>query len=344
MTSSIKSHNLDIHDPEDVRAIVAAARRKGLIHGGSNATPAKPAVIEKTGSAVSTPTAAGVRSVWMDVDPGTAAHWLQNNFVNRPINQDVIDAYARDMARGVWIPTHQGVAFNDLDHLIDGQHRLSGIVKSGVTVRMMVTFGLPSVIPGSEMTTMDAVDRGKQRSVADQLRIQHGFKHAPLIAQMTVALGSICYNVRTRRMSVGQTLEIYREFQPAVDWMAGARPKEHGLKMTGVLAAFAFAMSASDEAAHVGTMRGHFIALKTGEGLTPGMPLHHLRDFLLSDDAKLFNRGLDRGVAELVLQTLMLQSAGETIERLEPSPNGLHLFRSLQPARVDKVAKLFLLP
>lgn len=334
---------IDIHDPEDVRALVAEARRKGLIHGGDGATPAAPAKIQRTGKPTAA-TAGGIDSQWMDVDPGTAAHWLQNNFVNRPISQDIIDAYARDMTNGVWVATHQGIAFNDQDHLIDGQHRLSAIVKSGITVRMMVTFGLPSKIEGKEMTTMDCVDRGKQRSVADQLKIQHGIKKGSVIAQVATSLGSICYNVRTRRLSVGQTLDIYRAFQPSVDWIIDARPKEHGLKMTGVLAAFAFAMQAHDDKAHVGNIRSLFVSLKYGDGLTAGMPVLLLRNFLLSEDAKLLNRGFDRGVAELVLLALQLQLADERIEELTPSPNGLHCFRALQPDRVAKIADMFKLP
>lgn len=343
MICSETLHKAEKLDPASVRQVIADAKARGLVSdAASPATPAR--ISRKGGSAVTAPDATGVSSRWMDVDPGQAAHWLQNNFVNRPVVQDVVDAYARDMTRGVWVQTHQGVAFNDQDHLIDGQHRLLAIVKSGVTVRMMVTFGLASKIAGHEMTTMDAVDRGRTRSVADQLKIQHGMKNGSIIASLAAALGSICYNVRTRRLSVGQTLEIYREFQPAVDWMIGARPQEHGLKMTGVLAAFAFAMTAQDDPAHVGDIRGHFVALKHGDGLTAGMPLYHLRTFLLSDDAKLLNRGTDRGVAELVLLALQLQVAGETVERLEPGPNGLHLFRALQPERVDRVANIFKLP
>lgn len=358
-------------DPEEARRAVAAGRKNGLVTAGPKpaSRPEKldadairkivadakasgkltspisvlaPATIARIGVDVLTST--GVISQWIDVDPGLAAHWLQNNFVNRPLSQDVVDSYARDMANGQWVQTHQGVAFNDKDHLIDGQHRLHGIIKSGVTVRMMVTFGLPSKIKGKEMTTMDAVDRGKQRSVADQLKIQHGMRNGSVIAQMCASLGSLCYNVRTRRLTVGQTLEIYREFQPSVDWIIESRPKEHGLKMTGVLAAFAFAMAAHDDKAHVGMLRGLFVSLKYGDDLSEGMPVWHLRNFLLSEDAKLLNRGSDRGLAELVLLALQLQIAGEKITKLELSQNGLHMFRALQPERVAKVAGIFQLP
>ena len=341
MTSLTISRRVDHLDPETIRDIVAAAKRKGLISGGTASTPAKPTPVKKDlGETVTLPTAAGVQTRWIEVTPIMAADWLANNFVNRPLSDDTVDAYARDMTRGVWVSTHQGVAFNDRDHLIDGQHRLRAIIKSGKTIRMMVTFGLPSQIDGSEMTTMDAVDRGRTRSVADQLKIQHGLKNGSAIAGLSATLGCLCYNERTRRLSVGQTLEIYRSFQPAVDWIIQHRPKEHGLKMNGVLAAFAFAITGS-EAKAAGAVRAWFGSLTSGTGLSESMPISRLRDFLLSDDAKLLNRGSARGLSELVLQAIHLQARGSSVDALEPSLEGLTHYRALQPKRVAAIAELF---
>jgi hypothetical protein len=342
MSSLSISRRVDHLDPETIRDLVAEGKRKGLIIGGAVSSAARPAKIAKDGGKSATTAApGGLESRWMDVTPALAADWLANNFRNRPISEDVVDSYARDMARGLWVATHQGVAFNDQDHLIDGQHRLHAVVKSRATIRMMVTFGLPSAIPGSEMTTMDAVDRGRTRSVADQLKIQHGLKQGSLIASLAVTLGTLCYNERTRRLSVGHTLEIYRHFQPAADWVIAHRPKEHGLKLAGVLAAFAFAITASDAPA-AEAIRGHFRRLVTGEGLAPSMPITLLRAFLLSDDAKLLSRGNARGVSELVLETIRLQQAGAFYDGpLSPSLEGVTHYRSLQPERVAAVAELF---
>lgn len=323
-------------DPEEVRRLVAAAKGNGLIK--TPATIARPAKIDKeAGADVTAVTGEGVKSVWMDVDPGLAAHWLQNNFVNRPLTEDTVRSYARDMVNGVWVATHQGIAFNDLDHLIDGQHRLSAIVMCGLTIRMMVTFGLPSRIAGRAMTTMDAVDRGKTRSVADQLKIQHGLKNGSAIAMICASIAGMCQSERTRRLSVGQTLDIYREFQDAIDWVIEVKPAAHGLKAKGVLAACAFAVAADVK------LKAPCHDLFIGD-CPPGTPLDLLRAFLVSDDAKLLNRGTDRGLAELTLLALQLHIAGERPARLELSQAGLHAFRALQPKRVALVADLFKLP
>lgn len=334
--SSLRSAKFD---PDEIRSIVRRSKNAGLLHGPGEATP-----IKKDGKPVAAE--AGLRSQWMDVTPGLAKQWLGNNFRNRPISEDVVAAYARDILNGVWIPTHQGIAFNDRDELIDGQHRLHAIVRAGKTVRMMVTFGLPSVIPGKEMTTMDAVDRGRMRSVADQLKIQHGLKNGTAIAGITKIIANICCGERTRRLSVGQSLEIYRAYEQPVEWIVMHRPDEHGLRSMGVLAAFAFA--------HADETKNHwdgstpiqlmFGALCKKKQPRTRSPMGLLNAFLKSDDAKLLSRSTDRALAELVLQAIYLETRGRPIDKLELSLDGANHFCELQKDRVAQIAGMFRLP
>jgi hypothetical protein len=312
---------------------VQSAKARGSLRDAMTAAP-----IEKNGQPVTS--LATLRTQWMDVDPATAKQWLDNNLRNRPLKDDVIQAYARDMLNGTWVATHQGVAFNDRDELIDGQHRLRAIVLSGCTVKMMVTFGLPSEIKGKEMTTMDAVDRGACRSVADQLLLQHGFRNAGITAAVCRSLAALCSGEKTRRLSVGQTLEIYRVFEEPVRFVIDGRVKEHGLRQAGLLAGFAFAIAADQGA------RPLYAILLAGDGpaAKKGSALGHLRRFLLSDEAKLLNRGTDRGLAELVLQAIHLERKSQTIWKLEPAPEGANRYRTAQPDRVEKIAALFRLP
>ena len=289
---------------------------------------------------------AGLRSLWMEVDPATATKWHENNVRKRRISDDMVIAYARDMVNGVWIATHQGIAFNDRDELIDGQHRLNAIVMSGRTVRTMVTFGLPSVIKGAEMTTMDAVDRGRTRSVADQLTIQHGMKNGSITAAIAMSLAGLCYGERTRRLSVWQTLDVFRAFEDAATWMIMHRSREHGLKSAGVLASFAFAMATENEGLWDGStaIQKAYEQMVSGEGLRDRTAMKALRAFLTSDEAKLLTRGTDRGLAELCLQAIHMEAKGKKVEKLAPSLDGANHYRALQPERVAKIAAMFKLP
>lgn len=325
-------------DPEEIRRIVSLARERGLISGGEAKT-----TIEKNGIDVST--LGPMRSQWIEVTPELATKWLTNNFVNRTLREDVVNAYARDMVNGRWVYTHQGIAFNDRDELIDGQHRLSAVIVAGMAVRMMVTFGLPSKIEGQEMTTMDAVDRGATRSVADQLKIQHGMKDGSVIASICTSIAPICSSERTRRLSVGQVLEIYREFQTAVQWVVTNRSRAIGFRQAGVMAGFAFAIATEPGHERSSTpIQLMFGSLISGQGINEGSGMDRLRVFLTSDDAKLLTRGNDRALAEITLHAIHLQLRRKTIATLEHSLDGAAHFRALQPERVAKIAAMFALP
>jgi hypothetical protein len=289
-----------------------------------------------------------VQSIWMDITPDLARRWIKNNFHNRRVREDVVKAYARDMLRDQWTATHQGIAFDDRDELIDGQHRLLAIILSGRTVRMMVTFGLPSAIDGREMTTMDCVDRGATRSVGDQLTIQHGLKRGSVIASLCMGVANLCCPQRTRRLSVGQTLEVYRAFEPAVDYAVLHRPRTIGLRTVGIHSAFAFALMTESKPGTGADFWESHTALSdlcakimTGEGIEPGSAARQLRDFVTSEEAKLFTRSLDRGLAELTLQALWLELNHVKVHKLELGQDGVLHFRSLQADRVRQVAAIF---
>lgn len=331
-------------DPDEIRRIVKLGMQRGLIRAPENdGTPAAQQIDKSGADAARLLQESGeiLRSQWIDVTPAKAALWLENNFRNRPLSDDTVRAYARDMVAGQWVATHQGIAFNDRDELIDGQHRLRAIVLSGVTARMMVTFGLPSLIDGKEMTTMDAVDRGRPRSVADQLKIQHGFREGGTIAAICAAVASICCGERTRRLSVGQTLAVFRAYEPTILWLLPHRSKLPGLRNAGLLAGFVFALATEKGE---GAIAGMFMAFNKCEGLKEKSAMAHLRAFVTSDEAKLFTPTLNRGLAELVMQAIHLELRGKPIAKLELSLDGVAHFRALQKERVEKIAGLFALP
>lgn len=281
-------------------------------------------------------------SVWVEVTPTMAARWLKSNFRNRPVAEDVVKAYARDMATQRWMPTHQGIAFNEQDQLIDGQHRLHAIIKCGLTVRMMVTFGLPVQIAGTEMTTMDCVDRGRTRTVADQLKIQHGFKQGTVIASVTASLAFLCVGERVRRLSVGQTLDIYRLFQPAMEWILAARSKEAGLKSAGVLAAFVFAHTVT------GDEQQRLDRLNTGRDVDSSPAIRLLRELLTGAQSSMLVQSMNRGLAEMATWVLWADRFAPAVTTLEARPEewlkAVQHFRDLQPERVKRVQALFQLP
>lgn len=82
--------------------------------------------------------------MWVLITPEMANDWLTSrNTKNRPISERRARAIAADIEHNRYGRTHQGVAFNVLGILADGQHRLAAICIAGVPVLMRVTFGLP---------------------------------------------------------------------------------------------------------------------------------------------------------------------------------------------------------
>lgn len=96
------------------------------------------------------------------ITPERAAKILANSASNRDIRSSTVRDYARQMKAGLWQITHQGIAINHRGELVDGRHRLTGIVESGVTVQMFVARGFKADGHNALM-----VDTGAKRSFAD---------------------------------------------------------------------------------------------------------------------------------------------------------------------------------
>ena len=103
----------------------------------------------------------------MDVTPSIARQWLARNMGNRPITASVVNRYARHMDGGKWKMAGDPIRFSKTGKLIDGQHRLTAIVKTGLTVPMVVLTGLEDAI-------FNVIDTGRARSKSDVLFIEHG--------------------------------------------------------------------------------------------------------------------------------------------------------------------------
>jgi hypothetical protein len=100
----------------------------------------------------------------MQITPDLAAEFLKRNTGNRAVRKRAVDQYADDLRRGDWKLTHQGVAISQAGRLLDGQHRLSAIVQSGITAQMVVALDVPD-------DAYLVMDRGKPRQLRDALGV-----------------------------------------------------------------------------------------------------------------------------------------------------------------------------
>lgn len=98
------------------------------------------------------------------ITPELAAEYLEKNEKNRPLSEDRVRAYASDMRAGLWHFDPNPISFDITGRLINGQHRLTAIIRSGVAIEMNVTTNAPK-------KSIEVIDKGKARTAGDTLRL-----------------------------------------------------------------------------------------------------------------------------------------------------------------------------
>lgn len=111
------------------------------------------------------------------ITPDKAKNELAYNTGNfRPIDKSRIRNLVREMTTGNWDVNGETIKFSDSGEMLDGQHRLTACVVSGVTINSLVVRGLSC--------SAYHVDRGKPRTVGQWLR-HNNVKNGAAIAAIT---------------------------------------------------------------------------------------------------------------------------------------------------------------
>jgi hypothetical protein len=215
------------------------------------------------------------------ITPELAAAWLENrNTHNRPLRDYRIAELARDMSAGRWHDTGEPIKFDYNDALLDGQHRLGAIVASGVTIEMLVIWGL-------QPETQDYMDIGLKRSVADSLVLEGKIKvrHAAVaaIARQMLALeaGAVGSNDAKKRPTHAEVLDFVRNDPEGLEEAAYVQHKarDAGLR-GGMVYGLAYYMLSKVDADDAEQFFKHLI---DGQGLLAGSPIYALRTKLIKD-------------------------------------------------------------
>lgn len=101
------------------------------------------------------------------ITPEQAQKWLEKNGENprKKIIISWVKELIRSLNKGEWVLTHQGIAFDIFGNLVDGQHRLTAIAISGISVHMMVTTGVP-------IESISEMDQGIRRNAATRMNVE----------------------------------------------------------------------------------------------------------------------------------------------------------------------------
>ena len=115
---------------------------------------------------MSSPTAVQLDTEIVEMTPRAAREILDRNTRNRSMRADYVRKLGAAMERGEWSVNGEPIQIAEDGTLLNGQHRLSAVVESGVSVPMLVVRGLPR----TAQWTMDA---GTRRNLSDVLAL-HG--------------------------------------------------------------------------------------------------------------------------------------------------------------------------
>lgn len=115
------------------------------------------------------------------ITPEWAAQILaHNNNRNRAVSRAHVEFLANEMRQGNWEDTSDTIKFCPDGELLDGQHRLAAVVKTGMSIRAWVAENVPARV-------FHAIDTNKRRSAGDTLRVG-GEKNANRLASALVLI------------------------------------------------------------------------------------------------------------------------------------------------------------
>lgn len=100
----------------------------------------------------------------MTITPEMASEMLENNVFNRPLSNARVGMYVDAMKAGEWSLNGEAIKFDETGRLLDGQHRLTSIIRSNIAIQSMVIRGLPA-------KSASTIDTGKNRTAADVLAL-----------------------------------------------------------------------------------------------------------------------------------------------------------------------------
>lgn len=150
------------------------------------------------------------------ITPEKAKEYLKHNVKNRTVKVGTVASYARDILRGEFVTTHQGIAFNTEGELFDGQHRLLAVIAADTPVEMMVARDVPNA-------AVYATDRGVSRSVRDVFMVESQNSDNPcsdspltnikVVSALNMLIECTSGKCTRQRSSVGDIRHVYDAFR-----------------------------------------------------------------------------------------------------------------------------------
>lgn len=143
------------------------------------------------------------------ITPAISQAYLDTMKLNRRLNDDRVDLYAKDILNDRWdSTTGESIKFNERGDLIDGQHRLNAVVEAGKAIQILV-------VRGCSEASQAVIDSGQARSSAQSLQLM-GIEVNIREASIFRAMFSSIDKMTRRDISRSQVAELFPKYQESV--------------------------------------------------------------------------------------------------------------------------------
>lgn len=232
------------------------------------------------------------------------------------------DKIAFAINRNEWRMNGATIVFNEKGELIDGQHRLHGIVKAGKAVHSLVVRGVPA-----DIQTFHTIGDEKPRKLTDFMRSKHTNTVATVLGfHWMVKQGRWPLDSGRQRgpIPIADVLRVGKEWIPTIEAMC----IDPLMKAGGILHARSFCVFVAFHYTYIQPVKDiprmveFFARVADGLELTMNHPAYRLRQkFLAMAPGESLSRGI---IQALILKALHLyldhQDCGKLQFRIESEP------------------------
>lgn len=259
---------------------------------------------------------------WVNVTPAMADAWLKEfnpptwknargeTEQQRNQRRKIIAMYARAMERGEWLQTGDPIQFGKSGILLNGQHRLSAVVKARKTVRL-------SIMTDVDDNARVGMDNGIRRSVGDKLAMK-GRKYVMHQGSVTRLIWDLKEDRTSRRPDPPSDVELLDmiDSDPTIEWVVTEVLPHLPVLGSKTVSGYCYWLLHQVDAEQCAYF---FEKLKTLEELPKGSPIAALSARLRNASAGAYKDKVQ--VVSMVIGAWNSWRAGETRERIQARRN-----------------------
>jgi len=252
-----------------------------------------------------------VKIALVDITPEVAESLLSKNSNNRTLSPSNVKFLTNEILNGNWQFDGQPIRIDYNGNLLDGQHRLNSIIKSGEIIKCFVIFGL-------RPETFKVMDTGKIRTASDVLSIEK-ISNSSYVATSLKLLDAIKAGIysghKRRTLSNTEVLEYYENnmgISNSVNYVKSVSRNFKSIVSVSILSTLHYLFSEISE-----SDANEFIGkLCSGSGLNENSPILVLRNKLIKANSSDKNKLTKKDIIGNIILGWNKYREGEEIKML----------------------------